>query len=356
MTRGSYTRGLSADEYCALLGPALNWMGHFVSVNASRDKYAMLLGQFRDNCGVTVALRPLVVGFPPHLVAAFATRIVSMAKESEALGCAKVRPHPRLRRRHALPHLCIVLPPQCGVFVSLGDKLLQHPPPQEQRLGVLNETWKVVRQEQDLPTYTRAAVSYIRLLLRHYSDREVLILLKDLAKHLRHQHDQVHTVIELLGEVIDAVVDSRRGAFSPIVSSEYFLSVLDAFTVRAAAAGPLWDEAYRTRSSPPLLPHRATARRPGASSSSPGSPSSRAARATRPSSTPCSRSRATCTTPSTPSPSTTSAARSRASSATLSTRCGRPPLAVPPPYGCSGGHIPPPLVRRSTLAATWRSS
>lgn len=143
------------------------------------------------------------------------------------------------------------------MFVSLGEKLLQHPPPQEQRLGVLNETWKVVRQEQDLPTYTRAAVSYIRLLLRHYSDREVLILLKDLAKHLRHQHDQVHRVLDLLGEVVDAVVDSRKGAFSPIVSSEYFLSVLDAFTVRRGGAG-LLARGQLIRAAPPQSERKTT--------------------------------------------------------------------------------------------------
>lgn len=235
-----------------------------LSPPVAQDKYARLLGQFRDNCGVTVALRPLVLGFAPELVAAFATRIVSMAKEAEPLGCSK-----------------------CDVFVTLGDKLLEYPPPQEQKLSVLNEVWKVVRVEPDLGSYARCVVSFIRLMLRHYTEREVLILLKDLAKHITANRDTIDSVLPQLESVVDAIVNYSRGTFGTILSSEYFMTVLDAFKVRrgrereralAVAGAPAPPLAC---ASPPRPARRATGRRSCASNCWPPSLTARAPRATR---------------------------------------------------------------------------
>lgn len=38
---------------------------------------------------------------------------------------------------------------------------------------------------EDPGLYTQCCAAFIGLLLRHYSEREVLILLKDLARHMR---------------------------------------------------------------------------------------------------------------------------------------------------------------------------
>ena len=73
-----------------------------------------------------------------------------------------------------------------GVFAR---KCMHTPPPKDQRMPMLNEAWGAVRKERDLPTYITACAAWIELLLRHYSDREVLILLKDLVAHIEASDD-----------------------------------------------------------------------------------------------------------------------------------------------------------------------
>ena len=63
-------------------------------------------------------------------------------------------------------------------------KFIDCPPPQDQRLPLLNEVWKVVTKEEDLSVYSECAATFVELLLKHYSDREVQIILKDLVRHL----------------------------------------------------------------------------------------------------------------------------------------------------------------------------
>jgi len=70
------------------------------------------------------------------------------------------------------------------VLESAGTRFIACPPPEEQRLTLLNEVWKIVTRCDDLPMYISCATAWLELLLRHYSEREVTILLRDVVRHV----------------------------------------------------------------------------------------------------------------------------------------------------------------------------
>ena len=104
-----------------------------------------------------------------------------------------------------------------------------NPPPANQRMAVLNESWKVVTKFKELKAYASCAATWIDTLLQHYQDKHVLILLKDLVRHVRSEGDDAaKTIVEPLERVV-ASVAKYSSNFGEILTSQYFLQLLDLF-------------------------------------------------------------------------------------------------------------------------------
>ena len=92
------------------------------------------------------------------------------------------------------------------LFEALGKGMSVNPPPANQRMAVLNESWKVVTKFKDLKAYASCAATWIDTLLQHYQDKHVLILLKDLVRHVRSEGDDAaKTIVEPLERVVASV-------------------------------------------------------------------------------------------------------------------------------------------------------
>jgi hypothetical protein len=61
------------------------------------------------------------------------------------------------------------------------------PPPEEQRLAVLNEVWKIVAKDTQVPllNFVKCTASWLELLQKHYSEREIMVLLSTLSTRLQ---------------------------------------------------------------------------------------------------------------------------------------------------------------------------
>jgi hypothetical protein len=75
--------------------------------------------------------------------------------------------------------------PRSKLYLALGRALIQHTPPQAQRLPILNDVWKVVTKIEDPAAYIEIAAVFVQYLLLNFSEREVNIFLKDVIKHLK---------------------------------------------------------------------------------------------------------------------------------------------------------------------------
>ena len=70
------------------------------------------------------------------------------------------------------------------LLAALGRQFAAAPPPSHLRLPVLNEVWRVATRCTDLDDYVACATAWLDCILKHYSDREVKVLLADVLRHV----------------------------------------------------------------------------------------------------------------------------------------------------------------------------
>lgn len=110
-----------------------------------------LLQQYRDYCGCSAVLFPILSSFDPAFVSQHALDMTAIMKAS-----AEVSGTPRSK-----------------LYLALGKALIQHTPPQPQRLPILNDVWKVVTKIEQPTAYVEIAAVFVQYLLLNFTEREV---------------------------------------------------------------------------------------------------------------------------------------------------------------------------------------
>ena len=149
-------------EYLFVMAPGVEWLLKSVGKTASKDTFQSILSLFREKCNDAMVLRYIIEGFDPSFYAHASTGMATLIK-SASPSCY----------------------PTVDLFTSLGKQFVNVPPPEDQRLPLLNDIWKVVSKSEDIGAYIRCSSAWFEVLHKHYSEREVLILLKDLSIKLR---------------------------------------------------------------------------------------------------------------------------------------------------------------------------
>ena len=100
-------------------------------------------------------------------------------------------------------------------------------PPEDERLPLLNDVWKVVMKLKLPSEYITCAECWIEFVVKHFSKREINTILGDIIKHLMpdrvfesHYGEMQSIMSKILAHVHD---------FSMLFSMEKFLPFLDMF-------------------------------------------------------------------------------------------------------------------------------
>lgn len=185
----------SKIDSVSVLDPAMEAvLGSLDSGDA--DAFNQVLAQYRDYCNDATVLKRILCAFSPSLVAEKATAVVALAKRAQPSTTSTVR-----------------------LLGTLGTIFATSPPPKHQRLPILNEVWKVVTRCNDLKDYVSCASDWLDCLLRHYSDREVSVMLEDVAKHTSNASPPP----EELEDLVQMLVSSN------FLASDHLLKLLDVF-------------------------------------------------------------------------------------------------------------------------------
>jgi len=204
------SRGINHNEYTRLHRPAFGWIASELGKhgNTNKETFKTIIKNYRDYCGDGVALKAILDGFEPKLWAKSANGVMQLIKEATVND--------------------VTLTDLVG---SLGRGLIDCPPPEKQRVTVLNECWKIVTKDTDLKRYATCASIWIRLALTHYSEKHVSTLLKDLVKHIRISTDPNATtiIVTSLEEIVDCITMSSVESFGSVITSSYFMQLLDLF-------------------------------------------------------------------------------------------------------------------------------
>jgi hypothetical protein len=117
----------------------------------------------------------------------------------------------------------------CRVYATLAEGLVTQPPPEDHKLPLLNEVFRLVGEVADLEAYTLCAAAYVEFALRHCSEKEVAALLRHVVRRLEGQPSLPAAVHAHLERVCRAVCRAARDDFGAIVANKSLMRVLDAF-------------------------------------------------------------------------------------------------------------------------------
>lgn len=201
---------LSGPSYLRLMSPGVEWILKCVVRHPTKDIFQGVLQQYRDHCNDSMVLKYIIDSFDGSYYAHAALGMVTLIKAAEP-SC-----------------FC-----QTEIFASLGKQLSIFPPPEEQRLPLLNEVWKIASKCEDIAPYVKCCASWLDTVQRHYSEREMLIILGDLSTKLQERAaiggELAEPVQRHLESLLSSVIGQSSTYGSAVLTSDHLLKILDAF-------------------------------------------------------------------------------------------------------------------------------
>jgi len=232
-------KNIPLSAYLHLMSPGLEWIIRTVGRSASREVFQNILHLYREHCNESVVLRHILDYFDGSFFAHAALGMASLIKSA----------------RPSSPSSSLA---QC--YTSLGKQMSLHPPPEEQRLPLLNEVWKVVTKStisadgtsNDIIGYVKCSYAWLDLVQKYYSEREMYVLLGNLSVRLQETYgggDSVRnvsgasagnstivaevqvpeTVLLQLEHLISSLIGQSSTFGTAVLTSEHLLKILDIF-------------------------------------------------------------------------------------------------------------------------------
>lgn len=234
---------MTIGQYAYLLTPSLAWILHIViQYFPQKEYFQSFLSLYRDITGNAsfVLLQLMIYCDGNHYLPHAINGMLSLMKSTDILYATST-----------------------DLAIALGKQLLTIPLLEEQRLPVLNEVWKMVTKGQDLVVYSKCVHVWISVVMKYYSEREVIILISNLVTKLTAfwQQSQSNTITitspsntadsnEIQEQILFQVEGILQTLFTPVpvsnsneggtavevggymlvmLTSEYFLKLLDLF-------------------------------------------------------------------------------------------------------------------------------
>ncbi|GIY19382.1 VPS35 endosomal protein-sorting factor-like [Caerostris darwini] len=195
-------QNLDFPTYLTLYPPALDWILQCVVYKASEPVLKEVLHKCKMQCNSALLLNSVMSAFKPEYIAKRALELVDIMKECDDLGFPK--------------HL---------LFRTLGLCLVVADPPENERLQILNDVWKIVTKLKNPADYMSCAEIWIEYAVKHFTKREVNTFLGDIIKHMSPNRAFEHHYPQLT-RIVDRIL-AHMHDFSIIFSMDKFLPFLD---------------------------------------------------------------------------------------------------------------------------------
>jgi hypothetical protein len=149
-------------QYLELFTPCVEWLTECIANNAGEDIFFRTLQKYETMGGKqSVFLNAIISSFEPHIISNSASLLIQQIKECDD----------STTPRHVL-------------FKTLGEKFCAVPPPEDNKMELLNEIWKHVTKVEKIEQYLPIVEIYIEFVCKNFSRRECNILLADMERHL----------------------------------------------------------------------------------------------------------------------------------------------------------------------------
>ncbi|XP_075422160.1 VPS35 endosomal protein-sorting factor-like isoform X4 [Ascaphus truei] len=197
-------QGVEVPVYLTLYSPAIDWMLQCIAYHAPE----VLLTEMMERCKKlghnALLLNSVMSAFRAEFIAARSMDLIGMIKECDESGFPK--------------HL---------LFRSLGLNLALADPPENDRLQILNEAWKVITKLKNPQDYISCAEVWVEYTCRHFTKRELNTILADVIKHMTPDRAFEDAYPQLQSVITKLIAHFQD--FSVLFSVEKFLPFLDMF-------------------------------------------------------------------------------------------------------------------------------
>ncbi|XP_048575354.1 VPS35 endosomal protein-sorting factor-like isoform X2 [Nematostella vectensis] len=195
---------LEMHQYLQLYPPALDWVLQCVAHGTPESTLTDILERCKEECNSALLLNSIILAFKPEYITQRALLFTDLIKNCEEAGF-----------------------PKHHLYRSLGLNLIICDPPEEQKLPILSEVWKVVMKLKNPGEYISCAEVWVEYPCRHFTKREINTLIGDVIKHMlpdRAFEQFYPQLLSIVSKILDNVHD-----FSVLVSMDKFLPFLDMF-------------------------------------------------------------------------------------------------------------------------------
>ncbi|XP_073399068.1 VPS35 endosomal protein-sorting factor-like [Dendrobates tinctorius] len=190
--------------YLTLYSPAIDWMLRCIAYRAPDSLLTEMMERCKKLGNNALLLNSVMSAFRAEFIAARSMDFIAMIKECDEAGFPK--------------HL---------LFRSLGLNVALADPPENDRLQILNEAWKVITKLKVPQDYINCAEVWVEYTCRHFTKREVNTILADVIKHMTPDRAFEEAYPQLQSVMTKVVAHFHD--FSVLFSVEKFLPFMDMF-------------------------------------------------------------------------------------------------------------------------------
>eukprot|EP01038_Epipyxis_sp_PR26KG_P006507 gene6507-8945_t len=210
---------ITQKNYIFLLSPACEWILKCVGRSANREVFQSILALYREHSNDTMILKHIIDSFDATHYNHASLGMFTLIKDANQSCYTTV-----------------------DLFTSLGKQLSIYPPPEDQRLPLLNEVWKIVLKSTDMLPYVRCCYAWLDVIQKYYSEREMMILLSNLSirltttlggsdptSYLTQQPVLSEAVMQQLEALVKSLIGQSSTFGTAVLTSEHLLKILDSF-------------------------------------------------------------------------------------------------------------------------------
>jgi hypothetical protein len=155
---------VAPDEYAELFRPPINWLVRQVAWRAPVGVFGKVIRLYRDKCASPIVLTAILDSFEGVHYSHHIREIVPLIKATADKPAQQ---------------------PMADLYRAAATGLAAHEPLEEDKLPFLADAWSAVAKIEEPEAYVRCAAPFVDLLRKHFSESDLLIVLRAIAKRMR---------------------------------------------------------------------------------------------------------------------------------------------------------------------------
>lgn len=192
---------LSLPDYLGLYSPALDWIIQALVVHSTDAVLEEVLSKCQDKKNNGLLFQSLLVSFKPHFIAARANKFVAILSNGSNDGSTKGQ-----------------------LFRLLGLSLCKHAPHDDQKLSVLNGTWKVITTLTQASEFIACIEPWVEYASTYFGCKEIDTILSEIIARMN-QNRAFEKHYAELESICKSIIDNCTNLEALLISDNFLLFI-----------------------------------------------------------------------------------------------------------------------------------